>query len=68
MENQIENGLSQESIDVSENPINSEKIQKDILEIEKEKDTIVHLSYLSTLSRLADNRDLSNLFDGEINL
>ena len=68
MENQIENGLSQESIDVSENPINSEKIQKDILEIEQEKDTIVHLSYLNTLSRLADNRDLSNLFDGEINL
>ena len=68
MENQIENGLSQETIDVSENPINSEKIQKDILEIEKEKDTIVHLSYLSTLPRLADNRDLSNLFDWEINL
>lgn len=36
--------------------------------IDTEKKTIVYFSYLTTLSRLWWNRDLSNLFDGDIDL
>lgn len=68
MENSSTIESSNEVIKTSEDTINAEQLQNNILEIQKEKDTIVHLSYLSTLSRLADNRDLSNLFDGEVNL
>lgn len=45
-----------------------ENLKSNIEKVEKEKQTIVYLSYLTTLARLWDNRDLSNLFDWEVNL
>lgn len=55
---------------ISQEPkqINSNELLDNIQQIDKEKITIVYISYLSTLARLWENRDLSNLFDWEINL
>lgn len=53
----LDNGFNQKEV-----------LSKDIIKIEKEKQTIVYLSYLTTLARLWGNRDLWNLFDGELNL
>lgn len=45
-----------------------DEISRNIKLLKKEKETIINISYLTTLSMLWDNRDLNNLFDWEINL
>jgi hypothetical protein len=36
--------------------------------IEEDQRVILNLTYLTTLSRLPENRDLDELFDGEVQL
>ncbi|QFR39437.1 hypothetical protein A9Q91_04380 [Candidatus Gracilibacteria bacterium 28_42_T64] len=38
------------------------------LEIKHDQETILYLTYLTTLARLPENRDLDELFDGEVEL
>jgi len=57
-----------DSLEVWINKGAKESLKRIESEVQQEQKTLLHLAYLTTLARLPENRDLDELFDGEVQL